>query len=94
VARFGGEEFVVLMPQTDTQGALVAAERFRAGVAAFPVALGAAQGSITITVSIGVAVVGKGTPSPQQLVNDADRALYAVKSAGRNGVRLWSGSPP
>jgi diguanylate cyclase (GGDEF)-like protein len=92
-ARYGGEEFVVLMPQTDAQGALVAAERFREGVAALPVSLGAAQGSITITVSIGVAVVGQGSASPEALLPDADRALYAVKAAGRNAVKLWSDEP-
>jgi diguanylate cyclase (GGDEF)-like protein len=93
VARYGGEEFVVLMPQTDAQGALVAAERFREGVAALPVSLGEAQGSIAITVSIGVAVVGQGSASPEALLPDADRALYAVKAAGRNAVKLWSGEP-
>lgn len=92
LARFGGEEFVVLMPHTDAQGALAAAERLRDSVASLPVALGAAQGMAAITVSIGVAVVGQGTTSPQELLTDADRALYAVKRAGRNAVQLWDGN--
>lgn len=86
VGRWGGEEFVVLMPATRAAAARAAAERFRDEVEGSTRAhLGGA-----VTVSIGLAVAGDGVAAttPLALLGEADRALYAAKAAGRNCVRL------
>jgi two-component system cell cycle response regulator len=83
-ARFGGEEFVVLMPETDDAVAAVAAERLRAAAAALRVP---AEGGIdvTLTISIGLAAaIGDDTPST--LLIRADKALYRAKQEGRDRV--------
>lgn len=83
VARYGGEEFVIVMPQTELFGASVFAERFRSQVAE----------RMDITVSIGVAAVLDGD-TQQSLLGRADSALYAAKSAGRNGAWRHDGDIP
>ncbi|MFI5459224.1 MAG: diguanylate cyclase [Isosphaerales bacterium] len=80
VARFGGEEFVVLLPATDEAEALEAAERLRSAIAGRP------EPHRRITASVGVGTAGPGTPSAAALVEQADRALYQSKQAGRNQV--------
>jgi diguanylate cyclase (GGDEF)-like protein len=80
-ARFGGEEFAILLPGASAQYALEQAERIRAAVLALPASAGAPD--ITPTVSIGVAVVRPGT-SPADLIKAADKALYEAKASGRN----------
>jgi len=80
VARFGGEEFVVLLPATDEAEALEAAERLRSAVAG---RLGP-HGQMTASLGVGTAVPG--TPSAAALVEQADRAMYQSKQAGRNQV--------
>ena len=80
VARYGGEEFVIILPEADTEGALSAAERVRAAIA------GAAWDERDITVSIGVATFTLHTPTQAALIEQADKALYASKTAGRNRV--------
>jgi len=90
-ARFGGEEFVVLLPNTDVGSAQRLAERIRLAIAATPIVL-PADDTVTITVSIGIAEV---RPAPDvedlkslgdSLLARADVALYAAKSAGRDRV--------
>ena len=88
VARWGGEEFLVLLPATDAAEALRVAERLRAAVQALPESLwpgGAAQADVTLT--IGVATLRRSETVEQALVR-ADRALYDGKQAGRNRVLL------
>lgn len=87
VARFGGEEFAVLMPGTHRDGARRHAERLRAAVEALAIAH---PGGGVVTVSIGVAATGApgGPQSAEELLDDADRALYRAKDAGRNTVAL------
>ena len=80
-ARFGGEEFVVLMPATDLAQAVVIAERIREAFASCPVAPLADPA----TASFGVAALVAGQHGPL-LLQRADRALYAAKQAGRNRV--------
>ena len=76
VARFGGEEFVVVLPNTDLDGAFVLAERFRKAIQ------GADWDHRAVTVSIGVSsTVGA---DPDDLIRAADEALYQAKDAGRN----------
>ncbi|HMN98641.1 MAG TPA: GGDEF domain-containing protein [Miltoncostaeaceae bacterium] len=90
VARWGGEEFLVLVADAPGPDALARlGERVRAGIAEAPVAVGGAR--IRVTVSVGAAVTGTGTPSADALVAAADDALYAAKDAGRDRVML---APP
>jgi diguanylate cyclase (GGDEF)-like protein len=85
LGRFGGEEFVVMLPQTDEVGAVAAAERIRESVAQVAVPAGAQ--TVRFTVSIGVATfVPKATV--EELLESADKALYAAKTGGRNQVRV------
>ena len=85
-ARYGGDEFVVLLPDTDTSGALDVARRVRAAVGALHLAHGASAFG-RVTLSIGVAQVMPGpSHTSEELLERADRALYAAKQAGRNGV--------
>lgn len=86
VGRLGGEEFVVVMPETSLAGALVVAERFRAAVAAEPFVVEGGTASVPVTVSIGVAVAVDATETLESLLKRADDALYAAKHAGRNRV--------
>jgi len=85
-ARFGGEEFAVLLPETDYAGARHIGEEIRRGVFDMQFAH-ARTGSGFVTVSIGVATLRpRHADQPASLVEAADRALYAAKAAGRNIV--------
>jgi diguanylate cyclase (GGDEF)-like protein/PAS domain S-box-containing protein len=91
LGRLGGEEFAMLLPDTDLAGALVVAERVRAAVAATEVQgrevrLAGAAASIRVTVSVGVAE-RRGQEPIEPLLKRADRALYAAKDLGRDRVR-------
>jgi diguanylate cyclase (GGDEF)-like protein len=78
--RFGGEEFLFILPHQDAHGATLAAERLRRKIAETEVV----GGRLKVTVSIGVAsLTEKGM---QDMLLRADRALYAAKGAGRNRV--------
>jgi diguanylate cyclase (GGDEF)-like protein len=81
LARHGGEEFAVLLPQTDVRAALVVAEHLRSAIAESTLAT--EHGSIGVTVSVGAAAARDGD-SVDDVVRRADQALYAAKSAGRN----------
>ncbi len=88
--RYGGEEFVVLLPYTGLKRALVVAERVRAGIEAlefFPVVPGKGLHKAYITASIGVARLNRKW-SPRELVRWADQAMYEAKHAGRNRVAI------
>ena len=90
VARYGGEELVVVLPETDEEGAEGAAERIRAAVAETPFG-GAGQEPVQVTVSLGVAVHRPQGGTAASLLRRADEALYAAKHAGRN---TWRTAPP
>ncbi len=87
--RYGGEEFVCLLPETDEHGGLVVAERLRRTVedAALPHPGTAAGGVVTISCGIATLEPG-GALSQDALVRTADEALYAAKRAGRNRVEI------
>jgi diguanylate cyclase (GGDEF)-like protein/PAS domain S-box-containing protein len=90
LGRLGGEEFAMLLPDTDLAGAMVVAERVRAAVASTEVQSSevreaGATGSIRVTVSIGVAQLHPDEPI-ESLLKRADRALYAAKDLGRDRV--------
>jgi len=82
VCRIGGEEFLVICPNTDIKSAMQSAERLRASLSEKLITIG--QTSKTITVSIGVAMREPGTTDASALVSAADQALYAAKETGRN----------
>jgi two-component system cell cycle response regulator len=80
--RYGGEEFVVLLPHTGPDGALSAARRMVAETASAP--LHVSDGSIPVTTSTGVASLELSTRDGAELATKADRALYEAKEGGRN----------
>jgi diguanylate cyclase (GGDEF)-like protein len=83
-ARLGGEEFVVLLPETALAAAVEVADRIRTAVAAAPVAW--RTGLIPVTLSAGAAACPETVPLPEELMGVADRALYRAKHDGRNRV--------
>ncbi|WP_169514612.1 GGDEF domain-containing protein [Actinokineospora enzanensis] len=91
VGRFGGEEFVLLLPDTDAAGAVQVAERIRQGVAAMTVAATDKRGQPVVisgrTTSIGVAAAPGALADLELLLRHADAAVYEAKHAGRDQVR-------
>lgn len=85
VGRLGGEEFGIILPETDAEQALQVADRVRQAVAIAAVAL-PKGGSVGITTSIGVATYGEADPDVDAVLNRADRALYKAKRSGRDRV--------
>ena len=85
-ARYGGEEIVILLPQTSSQGAVELAERLRQTIASRPATAG--EERIPITASFGVATYPTPVPYGDWLVLAADKALYEAKAAGRNCVKM------
>ncbi|PPC78097.1 diguanylate cyclase [Pokkaliibacter plantistimulans] len=85
VGRMGGEEFAILLAETDHDGARTAAERMCEAIARHPVALPDGE-MLHITVSIGMAVLHSGDANYKTLLRRADQALYRAKAHGRNRV--------
>ena len=93
-ARFGGEEFAVLLPNTDLAGAMAVAAKLCDAVAAMRAPHAASERGI-VTISAGAfALLPDGSTSPADLLEAADRGLYAAKSAGRGRARVGSRPPP
>ena len=84
VARYGGEEMALILPETDARGAFTIAERIRKAVEA--AAHATEQGALRVTLSVGVATWTGGGNSPEELLQAADKALYRAKGNGRNRV--------
>ena len=84
--RFGGEEFVVVMPDTDVSMAFTIAERLRKSIETSPIPISRAPGSLNITISIGIAGSEGTADTADALLHRADQALYSAKRAGRNRV--------
>ena len=82
--RYGGEEFALILPETDLPGALKLAERLRVALETAPVELPNGK-SLQVTASFGVALKDE-LPSADELVAVADEALYAAKRAGKNRI--------
>jgi two-component system, cell cycle response regulator len=85
VCRFGGEEFVVAMPDTDADVAARVAERVRAAIEMEPISINSGR-SARVTTSIGVSTLIAGSDSVAELMKRADRGLYEAKNSGRNRV--------
>jgi two-component system cell cycle response regulator len=84
--RYGGEEFVVVMPDTDVNFAYTIAERLRQSIEANPVRISRAPGLLNVTISIGIARMEGQDDTADTLLHRADQALYRAKRAGRNRV--------
>ncbi|MBL9140821.1 MAG: diguanylate cyclase [Phycisphaerae bacterium] len=87
VARYGGEEFVIILANTDANDALAAAEKFRAAIESHDWL------HQPITASFGVSSWGPGATTAADLMQRADKALYASKHGGRNRSTLWIEAP-
>jgi len=84
--RYGGEEFVVVMPETDMAVATMVAERLRRRIASEPFSISQGSDRIEVTISVGIAAIGDAQDSAQALLKRADQALYRAKRDGRNRV--------
>jgi two-component system, cell cycle response regulator len=84
--RWGGEEFLVVMPETDLANAAAVAERIRVAVAKDSFTVRSSGEKLGVTISVGVAAAITGADDRDQLLKRADDALYCAKSAGRNRV--------
>lgn len=90
LCRMGGEEFAVLLPDTDREQALRIAERLRVAVATTPARVGrdaTEDGTLAYTASLGVTLVSAGEATLKPAIKRADQGLYAAKETGRNRVR-------
>jgi diguanylate cyclase (GGDEF)-like protein len=83
-ARMGGEEFLLILPDTDLDEAVRRCEQLRRSIHAHP--WRSVTGDVPVTASIGVTTVGDGKSTPSALLSQADRNLYAAKRTGRNRV--------
>jgi diguanylate cyclase (GGDEF)-like protein len=90
VARFGGDEFVVVLPDTGTEMAGLVAERIRQKISRYQFT-GGRRLQLSLTASFGVSTFPLHAPSPQQLIACADTAMYEAKASGKNCVRFSGG---
>ena len=87
VARFGGDEFALVLPDTGGEGAYAVGERIRERIAAFTFLVGDGL-DIHLTASLGVATLPDAAASVEELVQAADMAMYHVKESGKNGIHV------
>jgi two-component system cell cycle response regulator len=88
--RYGGDEFVIVMPDTDMSVAALVAERIRRRIAGEPIAIEQETKMVDVTLSIGLAAAGFVSETPASVLKRADDALYRAKHAGRNRVVVSS----
>ncbi len=97
LARYGGEEFAVILPDTDALGASVCAERVRYEIENLNISHISSKINLYVTASLGISTISphlvdlnQGSAIAQQLIKEADLALYQAKREGRNCVKVWS----
>lgn len=90
VARFGGEEFAILLPETEPEKALSRIETVRLAIEKTALEAPEADVTINITMSFGLAGIDKEKPTAFEIIHCADKAMYAAKYAGRNQIRIYS----
>ncbi|HXY53433.1 MAG TPA: sensor domain-containing diguanylate cyclase [Nitrospirota bacterium] len=88
--RYGGEEFSILLAETDLQEALGVAERVRKTVEEYPFSVKVIHPFEQVTVSLGVSIVSRGGKTVPEIMNEADVALYRSKATGKNRVTPYS----
>ena len=91
-ARWGGEEFLLVLPETGVDGALVIGEKVRSGAAAL--AVPCAGGEVRFTITLGVSAFAPGGPPPSECLRRADEALYRGKRSGKDRVVAADPAPP
>lgn len=90
IGRFGGDEFIIVAPQTDPKGAFALAEKIQLAVASFPFLSSIADHPVHTTCSIGIASLPQDTKRADDLLNNADQALYASKRRGKGCTSAWT----
>lgn len=88
--RYGGEEFSIVFPETETKGALMAAERIRAAVEAHTFEVNGINKPLRLTISIGISSMSDYHTDKAKMLEEADRGLYQAKQEGRNRVCFFS----
>lgn len=92
LGRYGGEEFLVVLPGATAANGGIVAERIRTRVQEMPMLVSGTR--VGLTISVGVASLEDGMSTPEDLIERADAALYRSKSNGRNKVTMHDGTPP
>ena len=84
LCRFGGEEFAIIAPETCGKDAMILAAKLRAAVGS----IGFVEVPVSVTISLGVSEIGRGSPTSSAIIAAADEALYRAKKLGRNRACL------
>jgi diguanylate cyclase (GGDEF)-like protein len=87
VGRYGGDECVIIMPETDLENAFIATERIRAVLEEQAIQVEDLQ--FHITACFGISAYMENPPSLEKMIDEADTAMYAAKEAGRNAIRVF-----
>lgn len=90
VTRYGGEEFVVILPDTNIKGALCIAKRIKENILKLAIKNEASAINKFVTVSQGISKINNRSGSVNKYLIDVDKALYMAKSNGRNAIEIWS----